>query len=91
MSTTYSSKWHTRFPAIGTADWDRMNLRRTELIDKKVANGVESLTPEEFEEYEALQRLTQEAIEKSFSRSVPDLEHLERLEKELRDGSEAHG
>lgn len=54
------------FPIVGTEEWDTMNARRCELIDKKIDQGYDSLSIGEKAEYERLQRLSQQALEQAY-------------------------
>ncbi len=69
------------FPAVNTAAWGRMNRRRTDLIRKKHRHG---LTDAEQIEYDRLQRLTFEALERAFPRPDSKIDELILLREKLR-------
>lgn len=73
------------FQGIGTEAWGEMNLRRVALIHKKNREGLSQV---ERMEYDRLQQLTEEALEKAFPPSLPFAERLDRLEEKLRGQSE---
>ena len=52
---------------VGTPQWDELTARRAALIDKMFSPGQE-LTEEEKAEFERLQRLSREAIDRAFPR-----------------------
>jgi hypothetical protein len=56
------------FPRVGTPEWGRMNRRRAELIRKEIAG---TLTPDERQEYELLQRESLAALDGAFPRPAP--------------------
>jgi hypothetical protein len=68
------------FPVPGTPEWGVMNRRRGELIHKKNRAG---LTPDEWVEYERLQRLSLAAIQRAFPAPTVGDEQLARIEARL--------
>jgi predicted transcriptional regulator len=60
--------------------WDAMNRRRAELIAKK---SREALTEEERAEFERLQRISHEALERQFPRPRLTPEELAEVKKTL--------
>lgn len=68
-------------PPLESDEWLDMNDRRIWLIQKKNRGG---LTEEERIEFEHLQKICHDAVEKAFPRPRVDLEGLIRLERELR-------
>jgi GNAT superfamily N-acetyltransferase len=65
---------------VGTADWDKMNVRRMELIQKKNRNELDA---EEHSELERLQQVSLETVERSIEKPAIDWELLEHLEEKL--------
>ena len=80
-SVVVTSFDESNFPAVNTAAWGLMNQRRAELIRKKHRHG---LTDAEQIEYDRLQRLTFEALERAFPRPDPNVDDLIRLREKLR-------
>ena len=68
------------FPEPGTEAWAAMNRRRGELIRKKNRGG---LVPDEWSEYERLQRLSQVALEHAFPAPTLGDEEFARIEARL--------
>ena len=68
-------------PPLDSDEWLDMNDRRIWLINKKIRKG---LTDEEEREFEHLQKICHDAVEKAFPRPRVDLEGLLRLEREMR-------
>jgi hypothetical protein len=65
---------------LSGAGWDAMNRRRAELIAKK---SREPLTAEERAEFERLQRISHEALERQFPRPRLTAEELAEVQKAL--------
>jgi excisionase family DNA binding protein len=65
---------------VGTADWDELTERRAELIHKKNRQG---LTEPELAEYEQLQRLSREAINRAFPRPKLSPDELALIKQAL--------
>ena len=68
------------FPEVNTPEWDVMNRRRFELIQKKHREG---LSPEEQAEYERLQGRTAAALAKAFPPDAAFSERLARIQTRL--------
>lgn len=67
---------------VGTSAWEAMNERRAELIDLKVRAGYENMDPNDREEYDRLQYISQKAIERAFPgpfRDDPDIRRLKEI------------
>ncbi len=67
---------------VGSPAWKSMNQRRGELIDLKARVGYENMDPDDREEYDRLQYISQKAIERAFPsplRNDPDIRRLEEI------------
>ena len=75
----------SNFPAVNSEAWGIMNCRRAELITEKNREG---LTDAEQVEYDRLQELSHNALEKAFPRPKSSMDDLTRLREQLRAESE---
>ena len=74
----------SHFPMAGTPEWEAMNRRRTELIEKDV-DGV--LTEQERKEYVYLQENALAEVVKSCPAPQLDFDSLRRLREDLSNNS----
>jgi hypothetical protein len=68
-------------PDLQSPEWEKLNDRRCDLIDKKIGVG---LTPAEEVEFEQLQEIVGAAIDKKYPRTPPPWEKLRELEARLK-------